>query len=157
MKFALSLCFSLICLSLLTACPPQTISQIVNIQPSASPSSSPTPDPTTQAVIQVIHDNANNLNGDNITEYWATLHTDSQFNQLMPAIYTDLRNARTQYNIVEAKIQSQSADIASAIVKRRTSDFTGTVEQEVLYTLRTNRDGKWKIFNMVIQSMHYIR
>lgn len=156
MKIA-SLGLGLLCLSLLTACPPQEITQIVNVPlPSANPSVAATPDPTAQAVIQAIHDNANTLNGDDITKYWATLHVDSDFSKGMPALYTSLRNSRVQYNIIEAKIQSQSADIASAIVKRRTSDFTGTVEQEVLYTLRTDKDGKWKIYSMVTQSQHYI-
>lgn len=143
-------CLAVVLLSSLSACF-QTVSQEV-ILPSAQPSAAPTTNPEEADIFQVIHDNANSLNGDDIKGYTITLHDDSEFMRLMPAIYMDLRRFQTRYNIVSAKVQSLSAEIASVDVKRRTSDYTGTIDQDILYTLRKNSSGSWKIYTMVNQT-----
>lgn len=143
-------------LACVSACIPSQIIEQKVILPTANPAALPSPDPEQKALIQVIHDNANALNGDDLSQYQATLHEDSDFMRLMPAIYLDLRRLQTQYNVADTKIQSQSAEIASVLVRRRTSDFTGTIEQEVLYTLRKNSSKNWKIFSMVVQTSHAV-
>lgn len=129
-----------------------TIEQKVVLPPGLVASASPTPDPEVTAIIQVIHDNANALNGGDPDKFKASFHADSEFTKLLPDFYVRLRETfRTRYNIVETKLQSQSADIASVIVKRRTTDYTGTIEQDVLYTIRKSQ-GNWLIFAMDIQA-----
>ena len=156
MKKAWILLMGLLALAGLSGCPPTIkVDQTVNLPPSLTmPSASPSQDPEQKALVQVIHDNANALNGGDEGQFTASFHSDSEFSksESLASFYQRLRNQYfTRYNIVETKIQSQSADIATVIVKRRTTDYTGTIEQDVLYTLR-KQAGSWKIFSMYIQA-----
>lgn len=105
-----------------------------------------------RAIFQAIDDNANALNVQDLRAYYQTLHPDSQFTALMPDVYYVLTTQyQTRYNILDKSIQSQSEDSASVLVRRRTSDTSGTLNQEILYTMRTF-EGDWRIFFMTDQS-----
>lgn len=123
--------------------------------PSISPSNKPDPDSLDlstsekDAILQVVDDNAKALNSQDIDAFSDTVHPDSEFAQYMPDLFYYLLNANTQYEIVNDYIDTVSGNSASVIVYRRTTDVAGTVDQEIVYTLR--KDGSdWKIFNMIV-------
>lgn len=136
----------------LSACPNVTVSQIVSL-PKASPEavSEPTADPAQAAVFQAVHDNANALNAQNVTDYTRSLALGSEILQGMPEIFVELVRVHTQYSILETKVLSLSAETASVAVRRRTSNANGTIEQQMLYTLRRD-SGAWKVLTMMDQS-----
>lgn len=100
---------------------------------------------------QAIHDNANALNTRDLAAFSSSLHPSSQIQAAMPDIFYFLMQAQTSYNIVSIQIQSQSDTSATALVERRTTDLSGTINQQILYTLQKS-GSQWKVFFMVDQS-----
>ncbi len=145
-KFVLTLSLSL----LLCACFDQDIKQIV-VVPTPNPSVSPSQNPDESAIIQVIQDNANFLNTESLEQYQQTFHANSELMAGMPDLFYRLRGIKTFYNVLSVKVQSLSKDSASVDVKRKTTDYSGTVDQAILYTLRKDTQGHWKIYSMVKQ------
>lgn len=103
------------------------------------------------AIFQAIDDNANALNTQNGDAFIRTIHPQSQINAAMPDLFILLVQSQTRYNILDKQLQSKSESAASVLVQRRTSDLSGTINQEILYTMRTDGD-QWKVFFMTDQS-----
>ncbi|MGV3523948.1 MAG: hypothetical protein ACO1RX_06975 [Candidatus Sericytochromatia bacterium] len=163
---------------LLTACPSPNVNQNVQVtldqklidgllKPSANPTASSPPTPDTPAappansgsidaeanadIEQVIYDNANALNTQDVNAFYNTLHPASEFATYMPDIFYALLQYQTRYNIRSQQVQSVSGNSASVLVSRRTSDISGTIDQEILYTMQQS-NGVWKVYFMTDQS-----
>ena len=102
-------------------------------------------------IFQVIDDNANALNAQDIDPFIDTLHPESEFMSVMPDLFYYLIQAQTRYNILDKSVQSLSESSASVLVLRRTSDLSGTIDQEILYTMRKSGDD-WRIYFMTDQT-----
>lgn len=128
--------------------------------PSGNPSSTPSPtasvdvniNPNVEREIkQAIQDNATALNSQDINAFASSLHPESRFTSFMPDVFYLLVQAQTRYRINGMSVESQSDTSASVLVDRSTSDISGTIEQEILYTMRKSGTS-WKVFFMEVQS-----
>lgn len=125
--------------------------------PSAKPNPTPTPkddDPVVevnvsdeQAIRAVIQANADALNSQNLPAYSATLHPDSQITAYMPNVFYVLVQYQTRYRINDLEVEELNGGNASVWVQRSTADLSGTIEQDIIYTLRKS-GSNWKIFFM---------
>jgi hypothetical protein len=126
--------------------------------PSAKPNPTPTPgsddDPTVevsvsdeQAIRAVIQANADALNSQNLPAYSATLHPESQITAYMPNVFYVLVQYQTRYRINDLEVEELNGNNASVWVQRSTADLSGTIEQDIIYTLRKS-GSNWKIFFM---------
>ena len=126
---------------------------------SPQPSSQSTPRPVDvplnvplsdeSAIRQIIQDNANALNSQDVGAFSNSLHPQSQIMNFMPDIFNVLVQYQTRYRINEIEITSKSESSASAYVYRSTTDISGTIEQDIIYTLRKSGDA-WKVFFMEV-------
>ena len=130
----------------------------VNPKPTAPPSSTPAssePEPTfgsdENAIFAVIKANANALNSQDLNSYATTLHPESQITRYMPDIFWLLVQAQTRYQINDLEVDEQNDSVASVWVDRSTSDISGTIEQDIIYTLKKS-GSSWKIYFMEVEN-----
>lgn len=155
---------SLVTLLLLTACDGGKVSQVVNVVlPSSSPSSQPAAPPTPAAQVaanaqvsvdaqirKTVEDNINAINTQDLTALLNTIYPDSQLRRDLETYGNQVFMGQTRHHLQELNITSKSEASASASLKRRVTDITGTVDEEALYILRKSGD-RWLIADINIQ------
>ncbi|MEZ0374376.1 MAG: hypothetical protein ACAI44_35140 [Candidatus Sericytochromatia bacterium] len=119
--------------------------------PVASPSSIPFNPEQEQALFAVIRANAEALNTKNLAAYSATLHPDSQITSYMPNVFNLLVEATTSYKLNKLTVRDFTGTSATVLVARSTTDKSGTIEQEILYSLRQSGPD-WKIFQLEVDT-----
>lgn len=104
-----------------------------------------------QQITQAIKDNADALNKQDRKLYAAGFHPDSVFIPEVNSIFDFLLETKTNYFILEADIERMSVNRAAVYVNREVTNIYGTVEQDILYTMRRS-DNDWKIYFMTDQT-----
>ena len=116
--------------------------------PRTSPSEpSDTPMPSEQSVgspLQVIRDNARALNARNFNGYSNTFDLSVFSADVLAQLWAVLTGAGTTYEIFDLQIQDQTQTQASVLADIDITDFSGTIEKSIIYTLG-KVNSNWKI------------
>lgn len=98
-------------------------------------------------IFVAIRSNALALNTQDIQGFTNTLHPGSQFMAYMPNLFYLLIQAGTHYAINDMKVQRNDGTDATVLVNRDTTDISGTINQQITYTMRKSGT-VWRVFFM---------
>lgn len=98
-----------------------------------------------------IQANASALNAQDVNAFTDSLHPQSPYMPYMPNVFYSLMQNETRYKINKITVQDATETTANVVVSRSTTDKSGTIEQELLYSMKKSGTA-WKVFNITDQT-----